>query len=301
MSRIRSIKPEWLDDELLSAASSEARAMSIALICLADDYGNGRAGRVWLAGRVFPGKTIETVDIALDELTRIRYVLLYEADGQRYFHVRNWDKHQRVDKPGAEKVPRPNLAELESSIENHRPSMALGNSQESPGISRELSASRDPLPSSSPISSSFQLSPDPESTGKSRSALVGGRAKVPSAKPDPKPFQMHDAWSPSEEYTAIQAGKYAVNIERVRALLPEFRYYWRNRGERKNQQNWEKTFASNVSRAAKSGDLFAEPTLVRSVAGRTNGRTTRAADLLPGQMQRIADLEAAEAAEEARQ
>ena len=40
--RIRSIKPEWLEDERMVMASSDARVLSIALILMADDYGNGR-------------------------------------------------------------------------------------------------------------------------------------------------------------------------------------------------------------------------------------------------------------------
>lgn len=107
MSRIRSIKPEWLDDENIVQVSSDARALSIALILLADDYGNGRAAPVLLAGRVFPGKVLETLANALAELANIRFVLLYERDGQRYFSIRNWGRHQRVDKPGKPQVPGP--------------------------------------------------------------------------------------------------------------------------------------------------------------------------------------------------
>lgn len=107
MSRIRSIKPEWLDDERLALASSDARTLSIALLLLADDYGNGRAAKVLLAGRVFPGKPIETLANALEELAKVRFVQVYEADGQQYFSIRNWSKHQRVDKPGKPQVPGP--------------------------------------------------------------------------------------------------------------------------------------------------------------------------------------------------
>jgi hypothetical protein len=105
--RIRTIKPEWLEDELLALASSDARVLSIALILLADDYGNGRGNPVQLAGQVFAGKPLETLAKALEELRAIRFVLLYEVDGQRYFSIRKWDEHQRVDKPGKPRVPGP--------------------------------------------------------------------------------------------------------------------------------------------------------------------------------------------------
>lgn len=103
--RIRTIKPEWLEDERLALASSEARVLSIALIILADDYGNGRANQTMLAGQVFPGKILETLAKALEELRTLKFVVLYEVDGQHYFHIRNWERHQKVDKPGRPKVP----------------------------------------------------------------------------------------------------------------------------------------------------------------------------------------------------
>jgi hypothetical protein len=105
--RIRTVKPEWLEDELLALASSDARVLSIALMLLADDHGRGRANPVMLAGQVFPGKPLETLSKALEELKVARYVIAYEVDGQSYFAIRNWEKHQKVDKPGKERVPAP--------------------------------------------------------------------------------------------------------------------------------------------------------------------------------------------------
>jgi len=105
--RIRSVKPEWLEDELLALASDAARVLTIGLMLQADDYGNGRANPILLAGQVFPGKVLEHTANALAELVTIRFVSLYEVDGQRYFHIRSWEKHQRVDKPGKPRVPPP--------------------------------------------------------------------------------------------------------------------------------------------------------------------------------------------------
>lgn len=112
--RIRSVKPEWLEDEVLALASSDARVLSIALLLVADDHGRGRANKLMLAGQVFPGKPLETLARALEELRRARYVHLYEVEGQSYFAVRNWLKHQRVDKPSGPRVP---LPPKETSVE----------------------------------------------------------------------------------------------------------------------------------------------------------------------------------------
>lgn len=107
--RIRSIKPEWLEDERLALASPIARVMSIALITLADDEGRGRGNPTTLGGRVFPGSANPREDSAraLEELARLRYVVLYDSGGQSYFQIRNWAKHQRVDRPTESRLPKP--------------------------------------------------------------------------------------------------------------------------------------------------------------------------------------------------
>lgn len=105
--RIRSVKPEWLEDELLMMCSANARVLSIALILLADDYGNGRAHPAMLRSRSLPLCDPPEFRAAFDELIEIRYVIVYEVSGQQYYSIRNWSKHQKVDKPGKPRVPGP--------------------------------------------------------------------------------------------------------------------------------------------------------------------------------------------------
>lgn len=112
MARIRTIKPEWLADEKLKGASDRARLLSVALILLADDYGNGDASELALAGQVWGAeadaiRAIEVLREALSELATLGYVHLYRVHGQRYYHLRGWERHQRVDKPGRPQVPGP--------------------------------------------------------------------------------------------------------------------------------------------------------------------------------------------------
>jgi hypothetical protein len=102
--RIRTIKPEWLEDEKLLCASGNARTLSVALLVLADDAGRGRMGRS-VAARVFPSDP-SLFDAALAEL-RPWYVGLYEVRGQQYFRIRNWLKHQRIDRPSKPLTPEP--------------------------------------------------------------------------------------------------------------------------------------------------------------------------------------------------
>lgn len=116
--RIRTLKPEWLDDELLAAASDEARVLSVALILMADDYGLGRAAPATLAAGAWryqlehedgahAAEVLARASRALRELHAIRFVELYEVDRQRYFAIRNWAKHQKVDRPSKPRIPPP--------------------------------------------------------------------------------------------------------------------------------------------------------------------------------------------------
>lgn len=121
--RIRSVKPEWLEDERIASLSSDARVLSIALLLLADDHGRGRAHPTYIAAHVFANsqESLATASRTIRELFATGFVDLYTVRGQSYFAIRNWTKHQRVDKPGAPRVPAPEEAESSgnSSFANH--------------------------------------------------------------------------------------------------------------------------------------------------------------------------------------
>lgn len=140
--RIRSIKPEWLEDELMMGCSACARVLSIGLILLADDYGNGRAHPALLRSRTLPLSTPSEFAAAMDELVEIRFVSIYDVDGQRYFSIRNWAKHQRVDKPGKPRVPAPE--ESASSAPKEKEKVAYFVRGSSTGLIK-IGASIDPV------------------------------------------------------------------------------------------------------------------------------------------------------------
>ena len=120
--RIRTIKPEWLEDERLASASDEARVLSVALILIADDHGRGRASIAMLAAEVWryelqrddganARETLAKASRAYRELLAIGFASSYEVSGQAYFEIRNWSRHQKIDRPSAPKVPPPNRSE----------------------------------------------------------------------------------------------------------------------------------------------------------------------------------------------
>jgi hypothetical protein len=109
--RIRTIKPEWLEDELLAALPDSDRTLSVGLILMADDHGRGRAADAFVAGEVWrydrSPEVLKKAREGLLRLSEIRFIRLYVRDGQRYFEIRNWKIHQKVQHVGRPRVPPP--------------------------------------------------------------------------------------------------------------------------------------------------------------------------------------------------
>lgn len=111
MARIRTLKPEILEDAKTANLSHEAWRLFVSLIVLADDFGALRGSPALLHSQAFWASPLEDgqggVTEALAELRAEGLVTLYEVRGQRYIQVTNWEKHQRVDNRGKPRVPRP--------------------------------------------------------------------------------------------------------------------------------------------------------------------------------------------------
>lgn len=108
--RIRSIKPEVLDDELMSELSDAAWRLYVSSWVLADDHGRFRAGAKLLAADVWQNTAKTSLaEEALSELRRKGFLRAYEVEGQRYAAIkpRGWKTHQRIDHPGKPRVPVP--------------------------------------------------------------------------------------------------------------------------------------------------------------------------------------------------
>lgn len=104
--RIRSIKPEILEDERSAALSSDAWRLWVSMWLLADDYGRLRGTPSWLQSQVFwCAPTPVKVEDLLSELENAGVIIRYTVKGQRYIEITNWSKHQKVDKPGKPRIP----------------------------------------------------------------------------------------------------------------------------------------------------------------------------------------------------
>lgn len=169
--RIRTVKPEWLEDERMAAATDAARLLSIGLILLADDHGNGRAHLLFLASHIWPyandsQETLRRADGALRELATIGFIQLYEVGKQQYYSIRNWKKHQRVQHPSMPRVPGPANADTPSSAapqEPRPPDLTPPSGGPHEGLTPDL---RSPIPITDP-------DPDPDPRAHARARANG--------------------------------------------------------------------------------------------------------------------------------
>jgi hypothetical protein len=109
MARTRMVKPEFWDDEKLAKVSRDARLLFIGLWSNSDDYGVVKGHPAWLKNRIFPYDEIPlaTFDGWLAELAAIQVILPFLHNGERYFHIRNFCRHQTINRPSGMRNPAP--------------------------------------------------------------------------------------------------------------------------------------------------------------------------------------------------
>jgi len=123
MARSRQIKPEFFEDEGVGNWSLGARLLFIGMWTQADDVGNVVANPVFLKSRIFPydeDVTAETIHGWLSECSVSTHVCLYEVGSERFAHIKNFGKHQTINRPGKWRNPEPPTGKLtEDSLRTH--------------------------------------------------------------------------------------------------------------------------------------------------------------------------------------
>jgi hypothetical protein len=87
--------------------SREARLCFVLLWTLSDDFGRLRGNSRILSSLLYPydDDVLDHMDGWLVELEHEGCIVRYQDDGNTYMQILHWDKHQRVDKPTASKIP----------------------------------------------------------------------------------------------------------------------------------------------------------------------------------------------------
>lgn len=123
MARNRMIKPEFWDDEKLSAISRDARLTFIGLWTHSDDEGVVKGNLRWLRNSIFPYDNIklETFQKWVEEILSLKVIMPFEANEEKYFHIKNFNKHQTINKPSKTKNPQPTTTVLHDYYRSSKP------------------------------------------------------------------------------------------------------------------------------------------------------------------------------------
>ena len=108
MARKRMIDPNFWTDEKLGECSIQERMLFMGLISNSDDEGYGRANPKLLKSLIFPYDDMKSTDLEkwLNHLAELNIVVLYKYDGQTYYYLPNFLKHQTINKPTKSAFPK---------------------------------------------------------------------------------------------------------------------------------------------------------------------------------------------------
>lgn len=247
--RIRTIKPEILEDDVACSMSDAAWRLWVSSWTLADDHGNLRASARYLAAQVWQdtGRDVQPI---IDELIACGRFEPYAVNGQRYVHIKNWEKHQRVDNAGKERVPRPDSDDGSWGTSSPRLAESL---REPPRVSANLGDSplraRAPSPTSDPDH-------DPEEEGgpadpaasPPRPSGVTRSASRPRPRREPGgPHPLPDTWSPRPEDVA----RFAAEGWDALGVVDNFRDHWAAERDKPKgkKSDWDAAFRTWVRRS----------------------------------------------------
>jgi len=119
--RSRTVRPEFWSDEKLAKVSRDARLMFIGLWTTADDYGVTKGHPAWLKSQIYPydESSIKSFEVWLRELVQAGMVFPFSVNGERYLWIKNFLKHQKVNRPSAVRNPVPPEQLQEDSLSTH--------------------------------------------------------------------------------------------------------------------------------------------------------------------------------------
>lgn len=130
MPRIRSLKHTFFSDERLAEYPRDVRLTFIGLITHADDEGRLKGDPRLVKADVWPLDDDITAAVVSEHLSRLASgenprIDWYVVDGLRYIAIRNFKKHQYIQKPRPSDIPAPENATGEVSDDSDTPTGKL--------------------------------------------------------------------------------------------------------------------------------------------------------------------------------
>jgi hypothetical protein len=104
MARIRTVKPELWASERFGECSTSARLMFIASLNFADDAGNLDRSSRQLKAQTLPYDNVKGEPL-VQELIAAGLFIEYEVADRKYLHIKNFNVHQRIEKPSRGRIP----------------------------------------------------------------------------------------------------------------------------------------------------------------------------------------------------
>jgi hypothetical protein len=121
--RIRSVKPDFWNDDVTGLMSAEVALFFIGLWNWADDEGRFRWDPVLIRAAIDPFDAKfggpATISRRLEDLARLRRIVRYEVDGRVLGYIPSATEHFNVNRPTKSKLPKPPKQITESSVRNH--------------------------------------------------------------------------------------------------------------------------------------------------------------------------------------
>jgi len=108
MARIRTIKPNHVNDKELSKVSLQAHLFWVLSWCFSDDEGVLENDPLLLKSQLFPRRTdirVEQVQAWIDQLIKARFMVPFTHQGESYLLHRTFKTHQKIDRPQPSKIP----------------------------------------------------------------------------------------------------------------------------------------------------------------------------------------------------
>ena len=108
MARIRTIKPNHVNDKQLSNISLQAHLFWILSWCFSDDEGVMESDPLLLKSQIFPRRTdirVEQLQQWIDQLVKARFIIPFTHKGEGYLLHRTFKTHQKIDRPQPSKIP----------------------------------------------------------------------------------------------------------------------------------------------------------------------------------------------------
>jgi len=220
MARIRTIKPDFWTDEDIALLDSDTKLLAIGLLNHSDDEGYFKAHEALVKAAVFPfSDNSLNIHGMLKRLENARYLTLFSGtDGKQYGHIRNFNVHQKVNRPNPSKIKA--LKPItDNSVSNHG----------------KLTGGKE------------------QGTGKGKEISTTTAHEENSADPD---FQQEDphrqtvdenhpvwSWQPSE-IVLKEISRYRIPVEFVSEQLSEFKTY--RSGLKENFTNYDSKFMTQV-------------------------------------------------------